>query len=210
MFTGLIEEIAEVRQNIPATGKLSILAITVLEDMKIGDSIAVNGACLTVTDFDESSFTADITPETLRRSTLGRLHSGDSVNLERPVMAAGRFGGHFVSGHIDGIGWICHRTEEGISVHIEIETTAELLSLIVKKGSVAIDGISLTVTFVDNRKFGVSIIPHTGRHTTLIHKKAGDPINLETDLIGKYVQKLLHVAPRSSNITMDFLQQYGF
>jgi riboflavin synthase len=210
MYTGLIEEIGRVRQNIPVTGKLSILAKTVLEEMKTGDSIAVNGVCLTVTNFDEHSFTADVTPETLQRSTLGRLHSGDAVNLERPVAANGRFDGHFVSGHIDGIGWIAHRTEEGNSVRIEIETTPELVKLIVEKGSIAVDGISLTVASVNYRKFGVSIIPHTGGKTSLIHKKIGDPVNLETDLIGKYVQKLLHVKPDSSNITLDFLQQNGF
>jgi riboflavin synthase len=153
MYTGLIEEIGRVRQNIPVTGKLSILAKIVLEEMKTGDSIAVNGVCLTVTNFDEHSFTADVTPETLQRSTLGRLHSGDAVNLERPVAANGRFDGHFVSGHIDGIGWIAHRTEEGNSVRIEIETTPELVKLIVEKGSIAVDGISLTVASVRLRSF---------------------------------------------------------
>jgi riboflavin synthase len=210
MYTGLIEEIGRVRQNLPVAGTLSILAKLVLEEIKIGDSIAVNGVCLTVTAFDGTSFSADVTPETLQRSTLGHLHDGDPVNLERPVAGDGRFGGHFVSGHIDGIGWIAHRTEEGNAVRIEIETTPELLNLIVEKGSVAVDGISLTVASVARRKFGVSIIPHSGAKTTLIQKKAGDPVNLETDLIGKYVQKLLRVNPSASNLTLDFLQQNGF
>lgn len=210
MYTGLIEEIGKVCLIRPATGKLSILAKTVLDGIKIGDSIAVNGVCLTVTSFNDRSFTADVTPETFQRSALGRLHDGDPVNLERPMAANGRFGGHLVSGHIDGIGWITQRTEDGNAIRVEIEAPPELLNLIVEKGSVAIDGISLTVASVDHRKFGVSIIPHTGTQTTLIHKKAGDPVNLETDLIGKYVQKLLRINSGSSNLTFDFLQQNGF
>jgi riboflavin synthase len=210
MFTGLIEEIGRVSRNMPAAGKLSILAKTVLEGMKTGDSIAVNGACLTVTDFEEHSFTADVTPETIRRSGLGQLHSGDPVNLERPVAANGRFGGHLVTGHIDGIGRIFGRMEEGNAVCIKIEAPAELLALIVEKGSVAVDGISLTVASVDHRAFGVSVIPHTGSQTTLLSKQIGEPVNLETDLIGKYVQKFLCKDPRPSDMTVELLQQNGF
>ena len=210
MFTGLIEEVGRVRRILPDAGRFALSAKAVLEGMKIGDSIAVNGVCLTVTDFDGRSFTADVTPETLRRSALGCLRPGDAVNRERPMAANGRFGGHFVSGHIDGIGRIAHRVKEGNSVLIEIEAPPEILSLVVEKGSVAIDGISLTVTAVDSKKFGVSIIPHTGEQTTLLRKKAGDSVNLETDLIGKYVQKLLRPEPRSSPFTLDFLAQNGF
>ncbi|CAB1246649.1 riboflavin synthase (alpha subunit) [Ruminococcaceae bacterium BL-6] len=210
MFTGLIEEIGRVSRNMPAAGKLSILAKTVLEGMKTGDSIAVNGACLTVTDFEEHSFTADVTPETIRRSGLGQLHSGEPVNLERPVAANGRFGGHLVTGHVDGIGRISGRTEEGNAVCVEIRAPAELLELIVEKGSVAVDGISLTVSSVDLRAFGVSVIPHTGSHTTLLSKQIGDPVNLETDLIGKYVQKFLRKNPSPSDMTVELLRQNGF
>ena len=210
MFTGLIEEIGQVRQNISSTRILSICAKTVLEDMKIGHSIAVNGVCLTVKDFDEQSFIADVAPETLGRSTLGRLLTGDKVNLERAVAANGRFGGHFVSGHIDGTGKITHKKEEGNAVWMEIEIPLELSNLIVEKGSIAVDGISLTVAAVKSLKCIISVIPHTGSQTTLVNKNVGDLVNLETDFIGKYVEKLLQANPRSSTITMDFLQQHGF
>ncbi|MPM17471.1 Riboflavin synthase [bioreactor metagenome] len=210
MFTGLIEEIGLVLQNIPAAGTLSFRAKTVLEGMRLGDSVAVNGVCLTVTGFDERSFTADVTPETLRRSALGRLHSGDKVNLERPVAANGRFGGHFVSGHIDGTGSIARRKKEGISVVIGIKAPPEIMNLVVEKGSIAIDGISLTVAKADHETFEVSIIPHTGSQTTLTSKSVGDIVNLETDLIGKYVKKFVQGKPGTAKITLDFLQQNGF
>lgn len=210
MYTGIIEEIGYVRQNMPATGKISVYANTVLEDMEAGGSIAVNGVCLTVTDFDGASFTADVTPETLRRSALGGLTPGSPVNLERPVAANGRFGGHFVSGHIDGVGRIAKKVREGNAFLIEIETSPEILGLIVKKGSIAVDGISLTVASADPRKFTVSVIPHTGIVTALVKKKSGDTVNLETDLIGKYVRKFLYAAPRPQGLTAEFLQQNGF
>lgn len=209
MYTGLIEEIGRVRENTRA-GRLSILAETVLKNMKVGDSISVNGACLTVTGFDGYSFTADVTPETLHRSTLGGFSQGELVNLERPLAADGRFGGHFVSGHVDGTGKIAGMYRNGNAVIIKIEAQPEILEFIVEKGSVAVDGISLTVAAVDDKKFTVSVIPHTRAKTTLIMKKTGDKVNLETDIIGKYVHKFLPAFSGSTGITAEFLSQNGF
>lgn len=210
MFTGLIEEVGHVRRNFPSSGKISIFAKTVLDGMKEGGSIAVNGVCLTVTDFDQCSFTADVTPETLHRSTLNSLSSGRMVNLERPVAANSRFDGHFVSGHIDGIGQISSVSRDGNAVIITIETIPKLLGFIVEKGSVAVDGISLTVASVGNREFSLSIIPHTGISTTLVKKKSGDKVNIETDIIGKYVRKFLPAFSSSPSISAEFLSQNGF
>lgn len=214
MFTGIIEEIGQVRHILSShvSGQLTVCAKTVLEGTNPGDSIAVNGVCLTVTRFDTRSFTADVMPETLRRSNLGQLRPGNPVNLERAVPVGGRFGGHFVSGHIDSTGVIRHVEQERNAVWIRIEAPTDTIRLIVEKGSVAIDGISLTVADVTNQDFAVSIIPHTGGQTTLLTKKAGDLVNLENDLIGKYVQKLLCVPQNThtGTITMDFLQKHGF
>ena len=209
MFTGIVEEIGHVRQNETSAGKLSVSAGAVLKDMETGCSISVNGVCLTVTSVGGASFTAVVTPETLRRSTLCCLSRGDPVNLELPVAANGRFGGHFVSGHIDGVGRILQKAEEGNAVIIKIEAPSEILDLIVEKGSVAVDGISLTVASADSRKFTVSVIPHTGMVTTLVGKKAGDKVNLETDVIGKYVRKFLSDI-RPSGLTEEFLRKNGF
>lgn len=193
MFTGIIEETGTVKK-INLTGKsgsLEIGAKKVLEGTKIGDSIAVNGVCLTVTKLSPSTFTADIMAETVRRSSLGSLSSGSSVNLERAMAADGRFGGHIVSGHIDGTGKIVNLKKEENAVWVHISADKEILALIVEKGSVAIDGISLTVASVSDSEFAVSIIPHTASETTLLSKKAGDTVNLENDIVGKYVRKLL-------------------
>ncbi|MBR1537327.1 MAG: riboflavin synthase [Treponema sp.] len=193
MFTGIIEEIGKIKR-ISLSGKsgsLEIAANVVLEGTKIGDSIAVNGVCLTVTSLSEASFTADVMAETLRRSSLGSLTAGSSVNLERAMSAQGRFGGHIVSGHIDGTGKISKMKKEENAVWVFIEAKAEILSLIVEKGSIAIDGISLTVVSVTDSEFSVSVIPHTSKETTLLSKKAGDFVNLENDIVAKYVQKLL-------------------
>jgi riboflavin synthase len=187
----------------------------IISDVKIGDSIAVNGVCLTVTSFDKTIFNADVMSETLSRSSLGSLSSGSQVNLERAMAANGRFGGHIVSGHIDGTGIISNMKRDDIAVWITINTTKDILNLIVEKGSIAIDGISLTVTNVNDTSFTVSIIPHTGTNTTLLTKKKGEIVNLENDIIGKYVQKLMGIKEKEtkgnkSNITMDFLAEYGF
>ena len=193
MFTGIIEEIGKIKK-ISISGKsgsLEIEAKKILEGTKIGDSIAVNGVCLTVTNLSSSGFSADVMAETLRRSSLGSLSSGSEVNLERAMSLEGRFGGHIVSGHIDGTGTIASLQKEENAVWVHIKASPEILALIVEKGSIAIDGISLTVAGVTDSEFSVSVIPHTAKETTLLSKKASDLVNLENDIVGKYVQKLL-------------------
>ena len=214
MFTGIIEEIGTVRRiERGARGaRLTIGAETVLEGTRIGDSIATNGVCLTVTGMTADSFSADVMAETLRRSGLGALQSGSPVNLERAMPADGRFGGHIVSGHIDGTGTVAALRREDNAVWVTVHAAPALLRYIVEKGSIAIDGVSLTVAAVDTDGFSVSIIPHTGAQTILLGKKPGDTVNLECDVIGKYVEKLLgpHQEKPGSGITMDFLAQNGF
>ncbi len=193
MFTGIIEEVGAVlavRRN-GANSDLVIQANTVLEGTNIGDSISVNGICLTVTKIDRKSFTADVMNETLRRSSLSQIKSGDFVNLERAMKCDGRFGGHIVSGHVDGTGTIVRVKREGIAVWYTIEAPENIMRFIVEKGSIAIDGISLTVATVEKKCFSVSIIPHTAKETTLSQKQAGDMVNLENDIVGKYVERLL-------------------
>ena len=193
MFTGIIEEIGTVKKIslLGNSGSLEIEAKKILEGTEIGDSIAVNGVCLTVTSIFSLGFSADVMAETLRRSSLGSLSVGSGVNLERAMAADGRFGGHIVSGHIDGTGEITRLQKEENAVWVHIKTSAEILNLIVEKGSIAIDGISLTVANVSDSGFAVSVIPHTASETTLLSKKMGDTVNLENDIIGKYIQKLL-------------------
>lgn len=211
MFTGIIEEtgVVERLDNSPSGCRLYIGASVVLEGTKIGDSIAVNGVCLTVTDMTKTSFAADVMPETLRRSSLGALHSGSRVNLERAMAADGRFGGHIVAGHIDGTGKISSKKPEGNAVVVTIAADRDILRYIVEKGSIAIDGISLTVTKVTGADFSVSLIPHTAKETTLLSKRAGDIVNLENDIVGKYVERLLG-NNKSSGITRSFLLENGF
>lgn len=193
MFTGIIEETGSVKKIIghQVSGYIEIKAGKVLEGTQIGDSIAVNGVCLTVTRIHGDSFVADVMAETLRMTNLGGLPIGARVNLERAMAANGRFGGHIVSGHIDGTGTICSLQPEGNAVWVTIAAPESILHFIVNKGSIAIDGISLTVAYVDDKVFKVSIIPHTGEETTLLKRKPGDIVNLENDVIGKYVEKLL-------------------
>ena len=215
MFTGIVEEVGTVREirKGQTSSFIEIQAKTVLSDVHIGDSIAVNGVCLTVTEFSADSFRADVMNETLNRSSLGSLRSGSHVNLERAMSANGRFGGHIVSGHIDGTGVITDIRRDGISVWYTIGTTAAVMRYIVEKGSVAIDGISLTVAKVTDSSFSVSIIPHTAEQTVLSYKKTGDTVNLENDIIGKYVEKLMNPqnSPKEPNgITMEFLAKNGF
>ena len=211
MFTGIIEEIGTVRriEHGAKGARLTIQAKTVLEDTRIGDSIATNGVCLTVVSMTGDSFSADVMAESLRRSSLGTLQGGSPVNLERAMAANGRFGGHIVSGHIDGTGTIASQKREDNAVWVKIKTPTPLLRYIVEKGSIAIDGVSLTVAAVTDTDFSVSIIPHTGAQTILLGKKPGEPVNLECDVIGKYVEKML-TPHKSSGITMDFLAQHGF
>ena len=215
MFTGIIEELGTVKSlNMSGnSGSINIKAHKVLEKTQIGDSIAVNGICLTVTSLQPDGFTADVMAETVRRSSLGSAKAGDTVNLERAMSAEGRFGGHIVSGHIDGTGTIMEYRKEENAVWVTIGTSAEILELIVEKGSICIDGISLTVAAVSDSDFSVSIIPHTGEETTLLKKKPGDKVNLENDVVGKYVQKLLGLKSqekKESALTMDMLRDYGF
>ena len=196
MFTGIVEECGTVLGVLKngVSGSLQIQASTVLEGTKTGDSIAVNGVCLTVTKLTKSSFTADVMAETFRRTNLGSLGKNSRVNLERAMVADGRFGGHIVSGHIDGTGIISRIKEEGNAVWIYISAPQSILNLIVEKGSVAVDGISLTVAAVSDKEFAVSVIPHTRENTALSGKKTGAVVNLENDIIGKYVQKLTGTA----------------
>lgn len=198
MFTGLIEEQGRVLTP-PRNGKLSLAASKVTEGLALGDSIAVNGVCLTVSAFSGQRFTADVMPETLHRSNLGELRIGSLVNLERALPATGRFGGHFVSGHIDGVGSLLSVRPEGNALIFSIRAAPELLRGIVEKGSVAIDGISLTVVEVTETLFSVSVIPHTAAVTTLAGKRPGDRLNLETDMIGKYVLRALSLSQPSNN-----------
>ena len=224
-FTGIIEETGKIESvaNGNKSAIITIIADKVLKGTKIGDSIAVNGVCLTVTSISGNKFTADVMAETLRRSSLGTLKHGSKVNLERAMAADGRFGGHIVSGHIDGTGTICSLEREDNAVWVEIETPDKLLKYIVEKGSIAIDGISLTVAKLTDDSFSVSVIPHTGEETTLLAKKPGDIVNLENDIVGKYVERLMNfntsqkspfdnktATSTKSNITMDFLTENGF
>lgn len=210
MFTGIVEEVGTVRRltQTPNRCELELSATVVLMGTKIGDSIAVNGVCLTVTKLGADHFTADVMPETLRRSSLGQLKSGSAVNLERAMAADGRFGGHIVAGHIDGTGKIQSMQPEGNAVLVTISATPELLRYIVEKGSIAIDGVSLTVASVTHSNFTVSLIPHTGAETTLLRHRAGEIVNLENDIIGKYVEKLMQ--PKEGGLTMEKLHRYGF
>jgi riboflavin synthase len=216
MFTGIVEEIGNI-QGIKKgvhSAVLTIQAKKVLEDVHIGDSIAVNGVCLTVTTFSGDIFTADVMHETLNRSSLAQAKAGTPVNLERAMAADGRFGGHIVAGHVDGVGTITQIVPDDNAILYTIQADAPILRYIVEKGSIAIDGISLTVAGITARDFTVSVIPHTAEQTILSQKKSGDPVNLENDLIGKYVEKLLspraEEAPEKSTITKEFLLQNGY
>ncbi len=219
MFTGIIEECGTVTavQKNAASAVLHIGCSKILSDIHLGDSIAVNGVCLTVTAFDKKGFSADVMHETLNRSSLGKLSAGSRVNLERAMAAGGRFGGHIVSGHIDGTGTITQIQKDDNAVWYTINCGNQLLKYIIEKGSIAIDGISLTVARLEHRSFSVSIIPHTLSETILADKKSGDIVNLENDCIGKYVERLLsfedpNAAPakKESNITAAFLAEHGF
>lgn len=212
MFTGIIEEVGTVKavQRSGNNSFIRIQADKILSDVHLGDSIAVNGVCLTVTESDGSIFQADVMNETLKRSSLGSLKTGSIVNLERAMSANGRFGGHIVSGHIDGTGVIISIKNDGIAVWYTIKADSNIMRYIVEKGSVAIDGISLTVAEVGTGNFSVSIIPHTAGQTILSSKKAGDIVNLENDIIGKYVEKLMNFKKSESVIDMKFLAERGF
>lgn len=215
MFTGIVEEVGKI-QNVRKNIKSSVLTIEgnkIFEDIHVGDSISVNGVCLTVTMFNNNIFEADVMNETLIRSSLGKLKNGSCVNLERAIPANGRFGGHIVSGHIDGIGKIVKIEKDDNAIWYTISVKENLMRYIVEKGSIAIDGISLTVAKVHQEDFSVSIIPHTVKETILSHRSVGDIVNIENDVIGKYVEKFINFPQKNkdeNNITMDFLIKNGF
>ena len=215
MFTGIVEEKGSVRymQLTGESGVLAVKAKKVLERTKIGDSIAVNGVCLTVTSLQPDGFTADVMAETIRRSSLGSCKVGSQVNLERAMAADGRFGGHIVAGHVDGTGCILRIEKDDNAVWFTIHAEPNLLRYVVKKGSIAVDGISLTVAEVSSDAFSVSTIPHTVSCTNLCQRHKNDVVNLETDILGKYVEKLFQPIPqehRQSSVTKEMLIRYGF
>lgn len=217
MFTGIIEEVGVLEELTigEGFGVMKIKCNKVLEDTKIGDSIATNGVCLTVREMDTHSFKADVMGETLEKSNLGNLKVGDKLNIERALRFSDRLGGHIVSGHIDGVGEIVSIKEEKDGTWFTISASKDVLRYIIHKGSIGIDGVSLTVAYVDNEVFKVSVIPHTLENTILFSKKINSKVNLECDLVGKYIEKLF--APKDeneeikkSNITMEFLMNSGF
>lgn len=215
MFTGIVEEVGTVQSVLKGTksAKIVIKAHKVLEDVKLGDSICTNGVCLTVTDFTSHSFAVDIMAETMGRSNLKNVVPGSKVNLERALRLSDRLGGHLVSGHIDGVGIIRDFKKEDNAVWVSISTPPEILKYIILKGSIAIDGISLTVAYVDESTFKVSVIPHTKDVTTLLNKSPGDEVNLEGDMIGKYIERFLTFndkpAPQKG-MDLSFLIEHGF
>jgi riboflavin synthase len=210
MFTGIIEETGIIKsiRTEGRSARITISAEKVLEDMKVGDSINTNGVCLTVTEFSSSAFTIDVMPETMQRTTFAKLRSGSRVNLERALRLTDRLGGHIVSGHIDGTGILEKIREDENAVWLSVSSEPGILRYIVEKGSVAIDGISLTVVKVSQRSFEVSIIPHTQTETAILLKKTGDTVNIECDIIGKYVDKLS--SKKSDKVDLNFLGEHGF
>lgn len=216
VFTGIVEETGKIL-HITKGQKSSVLQIEaekVLQGTQLGDSIAVNGICLTVTSMGNNWFTADVMAETMRRTNLGEQYAGCAVNLERALTPATRMGGHIVSGHIDGVGTVSSFVKEDNATWVTIKTESNILKYIVEKGSIAIDGISLTVAYVDNFCFKVSIIPHTSKETTLLTKSVGSTINLECDVIAKYVEKLLNFKndneEKTEEINEEMLVKFGF
>jgi riboflavin synthase len=207
MFTGIVEEIGIVRGI--NSGCLTIEAKKVLDGTKSGDSIAVNGACLTVTTIGKDKFSVDVMPETVRRTNLGRLHYGNPVNLERAMSAEGRFGGHFVQGHVDDIGKVLSLQPEEKAVIARISVPAHLMPYVVSKGFIAVDGVSLTVIDCDDFSLLVSLVTYTREHTTLGSTKPGDTVNLEVDIIAKYVEQFRQRHNRGI-LTLDFLEEHGF
>lgn len=215
MFTGIIEEVGIIKkiQKGVQSAVLVIQGNIIFADLKIGDSIAVNGVCLTVRELSNNIFTADVMHETLNRSALATVKTGGHVNLERAMPATGRFGGHMVSGHVDGIGTVAAVKKDDNAVWYTIRTEPQIMAYIIEKGSIAIDGISLTVADTRSDTFRVSVIPHTARTTILSEKSVGDRVNLENDMVGKYIAKLTGMEPAKmsqSGITKDFLTKFGY
>lgn len=216
MFTGIVEEMGKIVrvEKGAKSSRLTVSGDKIFSDLKLGDSVATNGVCLTVTSFSKGIFTADVMNETLKRSNLGELRQGSMVNLERAMIANGRFGGHIVSGHIDGTGVITKIEQDDIAVWYTIRADRKIMKYIIEKGSVAIDGISLTIAKVTDNDFSVSLIPHTAKETVLGYKKTGDTVNLENDVVGKYIEHFLsfkeELETKSSGITKEFLLKAGF
>lgn len=208
MFTGIIEELGKV-QNIESN-KITVECDTVLEGIKLGDSIAVNGVCLTVTDFSSKSFTVDVSYETLRVTSLNNIKTGSFLNLERAMKANGRFGGHLVCGHVDGLGKIVDIKKSGNFFDIKVELDKKDSKYTVKKGSITIDGISLTIADVNENAINLAIIPHTFENTNLKFLQKGDFVNIETDITAKYIEKFLSIGDNKSRISLEFLQEHGF
>jgi riboflavin synthase len=214
MFTGLIEDLGTLRDIRTGSDQARLTVATGLPmtELSLGESIAVNGVCLTVTHFGDGAFSADVSPETLNRSTLGHLMRGARVNLERALRLTDRLGGHLVTGHIDGRARIIDRHQDGNAWRYRLQADPFVTALLVAKGSVAIDGISLTVNEVSGETFSLAVIPHTLAETTLRERKAGDEVNVETDLIGKYVARFMlnGVPGKAQGVTMDLLAKHGF
>ena len=215
MFTGIVEEVGKVvgMNRGPKSVNLTVAATLIFSDLGIGDSVSTNGVCLTVTHISGNTFTADVTHESLNRSTLGVLKLQSSVNLERAISACGRFGGHIVTGHIDGSGVIQAVKADDIAIWYTIATSSRIMAYIVEKSSITIDGISLTVATVTDKTFSVSVIPHTASQTTLKDRKVGDTVNLENDIVGKYIEKLMcppQETASTTKLSMEKIAQYGF
>ncbi|HUW64891.1 MAG TPA: riboflavin synthase [Spirochaetia bacterium] len=214
MFTGLIEEMGKIERLVkgPQSARLTVAAQLVPEGLRVGDSVAVNGVCLTVTAPGQRAFTADVMAETLARSNLGQLVPGEQVNLERALRFGDRVGGHLVSGHVDGVGSITRKEQHDIAVVVTVAAPGEVLRYVASKGSVAVDGISLTVVAVQEDWFSVSLIPHTYRNTTLGGKENGAPVNLEVDVLARYIERFVSSRPQpgQSAITGDFLREHGY
>lgn len=215
MFTGLIEEVGimEGSYNGEKSMKLIIRAKKVLNEIKLGDSISTNGVCLTVSSFNNYSFTVDVMPETMRKTNLSKLKKGSYVNLERALKVSDRLGGHIVSGHVDGTGFIREYKDEDISTWLTVETKAEIIKYIIPKGSIAIDGTSLTVVDTTHNSFRVSLIPVTKEETVMLKKKVGDEVNLECDIVGKYIERFMTFNKdnkKTNSIDMKFLMDNGF
>lgn len=206
MFTGIIEEIGRVISAQPRN--LAIAADKALQGMELGGSIAVNGACLTVTDFGADSFSVDIMPETLKRTNLGLVGTGDGVNLERPLALGGQVGGHLVQGHVDATGRVASVMWDGVAMLIRFKAPPEAMRYMVEKGFIAVDGVSLTVVTKDSSSFQVSIVDYTRRHTTLGSRRVGDLVNLEVDIMAKYVEQFSQA--NRSGVTIDMLREHGF
>lgn len=214
LFTGIIEEIGTIEEVLARTQslQLTIAASKVLEDVRLGDSIAVNGVCLTVTSFTAERFTVDVMPETFQDTSLSKVNRGSKVNLERAMAANGRFGGHFVSGHVDGVGVISGKKQVENALYVDITYPSELAPYLMPKGSVALDGTSLTIFYVSEKELTISLIPHTQEETILAGKAIGDSVNIECDMLAKYVERMMNrkAEKPASNVTMELLEKHGF